>query len=158
MEKGKQVGSIVTCSLFITTGVVLIALFVFGVLPFQYFVMTLAIGLIIVGVVGLVAVTKYSKDHKAETREFRGARVTTMLCPDYHTRDANNVCVNTYSSPNFTYKIIDSGSNVDLGMYLNKPVTAACDQLRSDAYRNRIYVNDSNVFPWTYLQSRCDVI
>lgn len=158
MEKNKQVGSIVTCSLFITAGVVLLALFVFGLLPFQYFVVTVAIGLIIVGIVGIVAIVKYSKNREAETREFRGARVTTMLCPDYYTRDSNNICVNEYSSQQYTYKIVDSGGNVDLAMYLNKPVTTACHQLKSDAYHNRINVSESNFLPWTFLQSRCDVV
>jgi hypothetical protein len=158
MEKSTQIGSIITCSLFITIGVVLLVLFYLGLIPFQYFVATLAIGLIIIGIVGLVAIRNYSNNRKAEAREFTGARATAMLCPDFFTRDSSNVCINTYSSPQYTYKIVDSSNNVDLNLYLNKPITSACDQLRLDAYRNSIYIPESNTFPWTYLQSRCDSI
>jgi hypothetical protein len=144
-EPKTRVWSIVTSSLFLTAGIVLICLIYFMTdIPYQYFLVTLGICLIVVGIIGLIAVAKTnSKNQSNSTNE----RVSSLLCPDYYTRDTSNICVNSYTNSKFIYKIADAGNNVSLDLYLNKPLGDACTQLNLD--------NGSNLYPWTFLESRC---
>lgn len=148
MENKSKIGSLVTCSLFLTLGVILLLLYAFmKEIPYKYFVITLGVCLIVISIIGFVVVSRYGKNDQKLQNEHINSFLTSVVCPDYYTRDNNNVCVNSYSNSQFTYTIVDAGSNVDLNMYLNKPMHSACLQLDLE--------NRSNLYPWTDLQSKC---
>ena len=136
-----------------------LVLFDFAHPMIMYFLITIEIGIITVIALALYSISSYEKRMVEEAKNLLKSRIDLMVCPDYFTRAEDDVCLNSYTTGNgqFTYTI-DNTSNVSLTNYTNQQVDKVCARFTQDAFQNGIYMSDSNVFPWTYLSSKCDVI
>jgi hypothetical protein len=124
-----------------------------------YFLITIEIGIIAVIALALYNITTYEKRMAEESKNLLKSRIDLVVCPDYFSRSENDICVNSYTTGDgrYTYTIENAGP-VSLSNYINKPVDNVCTTFTNSAYRNGIYMPDSNIYPWTYLSSKCDVL
>jgi hypothetical protein len=153
--------TLIFCIFVFVLTLALIGLLVFQVIPEKasYFVITIVLGLILVASLSLYSIIKYEKQQKEESRNLLKGRLNSIVCPDFYTRSNNDLCLNTYTTGDnmYTYKIT-GGSNIDLTKYLNKPLEDVCKSFTNDAFKNGINVPSSNVVPWTFMSTKCDVI
>lgn len=142
----------------------IIAIIVLGIVIFNfahpmiiYFLITVEIGLVIVVIFALLNIAAYEKRMAAEAKALMTTRMDMIVCPDYHTRSNNDMCASTYTTGDgrFTYEM--GSFNVSLSNYTNRPLDNVCKTFTNDAFGGT-YVPESNLYPWTYLQSKCDVI
>jgi hypothetical protein len=126
---------------------------------YTYFLITVEVGIVIIVISALVAIAAYEKKMRAETSNLLASKMTIMSCPDYHTQTDQNMCMSNYETPDgkYTYTFV-GGSNVSLSKYINAPIGDACDQFSKDAS----FVDPSKgmvyMYPWTDMESQCDVL
>ena len=153
--------TLILCIVMVVFAVALFGLLFTKVIPetASYFVVTIVIGLIFVSSIALYSIISYEKKLKQEAANLTKGRLDVVVCPDFYTRSNNDICLNSYTTGDglYTYSVT-GGSNIDLGKYLNKPMDDVCKFYAQDAFKNGINVPSSNVIPWTYLNTKCDVI
>ena len=154
-------GTLIFSIILLVLCVVAIALLMLNIIPKQisFLVITLIIGFIIITTIALYSIVKYDKKKRDERNNLTKSRMDIVMCPDFYTRSNNDICLNEYvTGDGTTLYSIQQGSNIDLTKYLNKPIEDVCKAYTQDAYRNGVYLPNSNVIPWTYLSSKCDVL
>jgi hypothetical protein len=153
------VATLVFCILLLVLSILLIGLLLLGIIPMpaSFFALTLVFGLILIASIALYSIVNYEKLAKAEADELLKSKLDVITCPDFYTRSNNTLCRNNYESGFYQYNIT-GGSNIDLSRYINKPVRDVCKAFSEDAFLDGVYIPESNVIPWTYLSSKCDVL
>ena len=123
-----------------------------------YFLITLEIGIVAIVIAALWNISSYEKRLAKETKNLLNSKMTLLTCPDFHTQTDKNMCVANYTTADgkFTYSF--AGSNVSLGNYLNKPIAEACQNMTkevsfTDPGKATVYL-----YPWTDLETKCDII
>lgn len=156
------VGTLVFSIILLVNAIVIIGLLLLKVIPIQgsFFALTLVFGLILISSLAIYSIVTYEKKAKEETDSVLKSRLDVITCPDYYTRTSNNMCLNTYATTGanaLTYTFPGARS-IDLVRYNNKPMQDVCRVFTEDAYNNQVYLAQSNIIPWTYLSTKCDVL
>lgn len=154
------VNTVIFCVVMKIITIILLGLMVMGFVndKILYFLITLEIGIVVIVIAALANISAYEKRIQKETKNVAQAKMTILSCPDYFTQTANNMCQNTYTTPDgrYTYTLKDA-SNLALNDYLNKPTSESCDKFTAAA-TSLTNGNLSYKFPWTDMASKCDVL
>lgn len=112
---------------------------------FRWLLLTIQVGILMVVISTIISVYQAQKLARERAQGRLDDPVTT--CPDYWTRDRNQKCTNTYTTPDKSIRyVIGSGRQASQGLVLGQRVRDAC---AVDNQRDADY-------PWLFLRARCN--
>jgi uncharacterized membrane protein len=140
------VRALVFCTVMIVACVALLGAVMMGLATdFRWLFLTIQVGILMVVISTMVSVYQAQKLARERAQGRLDDPVTT--CPDYWTRDRNQNCSNTYTTPDkSTRYVIGGGRQASQGVVLGQRVRDAC---ASDNRKDADY-------PWLFLRARCN--
>lgn len=162
-KKGIQnyVNTVIFCVVLKIISIIILGLILMGYVSetIIYFLITLEIGIIVIVIAALVSISSYEKRVARETNNLLKANMSLLSCPDYYTLTPQHSCSNSYMTPDGKYIYSLNGApTVSLSNYLNKTMKVACTAYEENVTSIGAGSNLIYKYPWTSLESKCDIL
>lgn len=120
----------------------------------MYIILTFEIGLVAIIIFAIYAIYALEKKILAKKAAYNNAKSSLDICPDYFVKTGNNICKNTYDTPDGKYRYTFMGlDNENTIIDLNDIIKE--NETNIDlCYNSNIRTNYDDI-SWTYLKGKC---